>query len=276
MTTFTDELIQKSFEATGIFPANANVILNRFETEKPTTPPEQVIQVTESGEPTWLKAKSLVRSSVKDINSAEAQELVQHLHSLHVEKELLEHQLDGVKEALTRKKKLRNKQKVLPLYAHNLDWNGGAKWWSPSSKKEAEARQQAYEVYAAEQEAEKATERELKKTEKLLKKKRDEQARVRRAREKKERDERRAEERKAIDKRKAERARKKQERDAQKAIQMPTKGKRKASTAAEPATKRSRSAGVALRAPTVHEPSSAPAPTLNSRGRKILQPRKFW
>ena len=139
VTTFTNKLIQKSFKATGIFPANANVILNRFETEKPTTPPEQVIQVTESGEPTWLKAKLLVRSSVKDINSAEAQELVQHLHSLHVEKELLEHQLDGVKEALTRKKKLRNKQKVLPLYAHNLDWNGSAKWWSPLLKKEAEA-----------------------------------------------------------------------------------------------------------------------------------------
>ena len=58
---------------------------------------------------------------MKDFNSAEAQELVQHLHSLHVEKELLEQQLDGAKEALTEKKKLSNKQKVLLLYAHRLD-----------------------------------------------------------------------------------------------------------------------------------------------------------
>jgi hypothetical protein len=42
---------------------------------------------------------------VKDIGSAEAQELVQHLHSLHVQKELLEYQLDGVKEVLFEEKK---------------------------------------------------------------------------------------------------------------------------------------------------------------------------
>ena len=153
MKTFTNKLIQKSFQATGIFPPNADVILHRFNEERPATPPQQVIQVTKSGEPTWLKAKSLIRSTVKDFDSAEAQELVQHLHSLHVEKELLEYQLDGVKEALTEKKKLANKQKVLPLYAYTLEWHGGARWWSPSSKKEADAREAAYEAYTAEQEA---------------------------------------------------------------------------------------------------------------------------
>ena len=94
--------------------------------------------------------------------------MVQHLHSLHVEKELLEYQLDGVKEALSERKKLANKQKVLLLYAHTLKWHGGARWWSPRSKKEADARDAAYEAYAAEQEAAKATERELKKTQSCL------------------------------------------------------------------------------------------------------------
>jgi hypothetical protein len=65
--------------------------------------------------------------------------------------------LNGVKEALSDKKKLANKQKVLPLYAHTLEWHGGARWWSPRSKKEADARDAAYEAYAAEQEAAKAT-----------------------------------------------------------------------------------------------------------------------
>ena len=135
---------------------------------------------------------------------------MQHLHSLHVEKELLEQQLDGVKEALTEKKKLSNKQKVLPLYAHRLDWDGSAKWWSPSSKREADAHERAYEAYAAEQEAAKATTHQLKRTQELLKDRHDEQACVRHARGKKERDKRRAEEGKAIDECKAEKACKKQ------------------------------------------------------------------
>jgi hypothetical protein len=105
--------------------------------------------------------------------------------------------------------------------------------------------------YAAEQEAAKTTERELKKTQKLLKDKCDEQARVRRAREKKERDRKRAEERKAIDERKAEREHKKQARNSQKAVKKPAKGKRKALTATETAAKRSRSAGRAWRPPTM-------------------------
>ena len=277
--TFSVELVQKAFSATGLFPQDASKILNRFKPatpELPVTPPLQTAVSAASTSPDWLKAKALLRSIARPDAGPELAAAEQLIHQLHVLLELRNWELAGAKEALQERKKQKDKGKVLPLMYRDLNRHGGAKWWSPSSKQEADAREQAYEAYAAEQEAEKATERELKKTEKLLKKKRDEQARVRRAREKKERDERRAEERKAIDERKAERARKKQERDAQKAIQTPAKGKRKASTAAAPPAKRSRGAGGALRAPTVHEPPSVPAPTVNRRGRKILQPRKFW
>lgn len=74
------------------------------------------------------------------------------------------------------------------MYAHTLEWHGGARWWSPSSEEEADAREAAYEAYAAEQEAAKATERELKKTHKLPKENRDEQNAARPENEKKERD----------------------------------------------------------------------------------------
>lgn len=70
----------------------------------------------------------------------------------------------------------------------------------------------AYEAYTAEQEAAKAAERELKKTQKLLKDERDEQACVRRAGEKDEREKKRIQERKETDERKADRERKKPER----------------------------------------------------------------
>ena len=77
------------------------------------------------------------------------------------------------------------------MYAHTLEWHGGARWWSATSKIEADAREAAYEVYNAGIEAAKATKRELKKAQKLLKDKRDDQARVRRAREKDEQETRR-------------------------------------------------------------------------------------
>jgi multidrug efflux pump subunit AcrA (membrane-fusion protein) len=116
-------------------------------------------------------------------------ELMQYIYHLSVqnqllEHQLLEHQLQGTREALTEKAKMKDRQKVLPLYAHTLEWHGGARWWSPSSKAEADAREAAYEAYTAEQEAAKATERKLNKTQKLLKDKRNEQACVQCAREK--------------------------------------------------------------------------------------------
>ena len=110
------------------------------------------------------------------------------------------------------------------MYAHTLEWHGGARWWSPTSKTEADAREAAYEAYNAEQEAAKATERELKKTQKLLKDKRDEQARVRRARE-------RDEQKRRIQERK------KRERDSQKASKTTQKRKRKASLKVSPRKK---------------------------------------
>jgi hypothetical protein len=170
--TFTKKLVLKALEATGLFPQDADRILHRFKPatpEKLSTPPHQTALSTEPGEPPWLKAKALLRSAVVDSDSEVMGSLEQYIHHLSVQNQLLQHQLDGCKEALSDRKRMQDKQRVLPLYAHNLDWHGGAKWWSPSSKKEAYARQDAYEAYEVEQEAEKATERELKKTLKFLK-----------------------------------------------------------------------------------------------------------
>jgi hypothetical protein len=116
---------------------------------------------------------------------------------------------------------------------------------------------------------------ELRETTRKLKQKLEAEKVEKREKEKKERNERKAAERKAIDERKAERERKKQGRDSQKAIQIAAKGRGKVSTAAEPAAKRSCGAGGGARRSTVHESPSAPLPTLNSRGRRILQPRKY-
>ena len=99
---------------------------------------------------------------------------------------------------------------------------------------------------------------------------------MRRAREKDEREKKRIQERKEIDERKAERERKKRECDSQKASQTTQKGKRKVSQKAAPRKKQNRGSAAVRSSSVAHKEPSAPAPTLNSRGRKILQPRKFW
>ena len=259
-------------------PQNADKILHRFKQATPrrlTTPPQQTALSTESGEPPWLKAKSLLRSVVVDNNSEAIGSLEQYIHHLSVQNQLLQHQLDGCKEALLERKRMQGKQRVLPLYAHNLNWKGGAKWWSPSSKKEADARQDAFDAYEAEQEAAKATKRELKKTQKLLKQKQDEQKAVPQEREKKARDERKAAERKAIDERKAERQRLKEARDAQKAVQLSQKGKRTASQSAAPRKKQNRGAAGVRSDGVAHELPSEPPATHSNRGRKIVPPQRF-
>jgi hypothetical protein len=79
--------VLKAFEATGIHPPNADVILKRFKTLTPLslrTPLEQTGPATAPTEPDWLKAKTLLQSAVKDCYSAEARALEQKIHQLYV------------------------------------------------------------------------------------------------------------------------------------------------------------------------------------------------
>jgi hypothetical protein len=64
-----------------------------------------------------------------------------------VQLELAQYELRGIKEALAIKESVKDKKRVLLLYAHDLNWHGGAKWWSPLLKKEADARDAVFEAY---------------------------------------------------------------------------------------------------------------------------------
>ena len=167
VATFTEKLVLKAFSATGIFPPNANVILDRFDTKKLTTPEAQVIHAAGSEEPSWLKAKSLLHSVAKDKGSVEVGALEGILHQLSTQNELLQYELNGAKEVLTVKQKQKDQGKILPLMAHNIEWHGGAKWWSPSSRKEAEVRWEVQQRLEEEAEAAKATRKELQRKKKV-------------------------------------------------------------------------------------------------------------
>ena len=54
-------------------------------------------------------------------DEAAGRELMQYIHHLSMQNQLLEHQLQGAKEALLEKGKMKSKQKVLSLYAHTLE-----------------------------------------------------------------------------------------------------------------------------------------------------------
>lgn len=259
-------------------PPNADVILRRFRTPTPSpprTPLEQTGPDATPTEPNWLKAKTLLRSAVKDYRSAEAGALEQEIHQLHVQNELILHELQGIKQSIEDKKRKKAKQKVLPLYSHTLNRQGGAVWWSPHSKREADERDAAIEKYNLEQEAAKKTRQELQHQARLRKEKEKQEKRVAREEAKERREKEKAEEGAAIDARKAERERQKQARDAQQSIQLPNQGKRKAPRQLQPKTMKKRSGSAGRSQVVAHRPSPAPLPTYNSRGRKIAPPKRY-
>lgn len=276
VTTFTKTLVKTSFSATGIHPPNADVVLDKLKVPtppQPATPPEQTAITAAPTAPNWLKAKALLRRTVGGEGSTQLGPLEQAIHQLHVQFELVQHELNEAKEELKKQKKKPKQQKVLPLYTRQIERQGGAVWWSPSSKAEADARDRANQAYQEQLEMEKATKRELQVTKRLLKAKEDEEKRARRAIEKEERAQLKAVKDAEVAKRQAEKQRQKEARDAAKAIQLPQTSKRKASQSAAPRKKQKRGAVGSGSRPIAHERSPTPPPKLNRHGRKIA-PRK--
>ncbi|KAJ8110223.1 hypothetical protein OPT61_g6878 [Boeremia exigua] len=279
VTTFTKTLVETSFSATGIHPPNADVVLDKMKPPtpiEPATPPEQTAITAAPTAPNWLKAKALLRRTVGDKGSTQLGPLEQAIHQLHVQFELVQHELNSAKEELQRQKKKPKQQKVLPLYTRKIERQGGAVWWSPSSKAEADARDRANQAYQEQLEMEKATKRELQATKKLLKAKEDEEKRARRAMEKEERARLKAVKDAEIAERKAERERQKQARDASKSTQLPKQAKRKLPPAAGPRKKQNRGGVGGGSKPIAHERPPTPPPKLGRYNREITLPKKFW
>jgi hypothetical protein len=171
VSTFTKTLVEKSFSATGIHPPNADVVLDKFKLPtpaEPATPPGQTAVSNTPAAPNWLKAKSLLREVVGEEGYNQLGPLEQSIHQLHVQFELVQHELEEAKTELATQKKKLKKEKVLPLYTRRIVRQGGAMWWSPGAKREADARDRANEAYKEQLELEKATKAELQRNKKLL------------------------------------------------------------------------------------------------------------
>jgi hypothetical protein len=134
-TLFKEETILKAFEATGFLPLKPEVILKRI------NQPVQSGQSSNSNSSVlsasnWQKTKSLLGEVVTDKSDPWAQKLSQAFHRISVQKSLLTHKTQGLRQTLNNEKLCRKRGKAL-LLELTEEYYGGAVFWSPRKIKEA-------------------------------------------------------------------------------------------------------------------------------------------
>jgi hypothetical protein len=113
-TSFKEKTVLQNFKATGIFPMNAQVILEQFNKTQSNSPNTPISQ-HKGNDTSWNKLQFLYNNAVKDTSSASAKELSGALHSLQVNHELYIYKIQGLRQSLTTKRKHNKKGKLLDL-----------------------------------------------------------------------------------------------------------------------------------------------------------------
>lgn len=272
-STMRQELIVKSFSATGVWPMDADPVLKRFKNHPPQQDKDSEIGEVGDGD-SWRELRKVFDAAVADKAKVEAKRLAQGIHSLQVNNELLHEREDGLVDALTTKRKRKSKRTILSLSDDDTD-GGGAVFLSPRRRRKARKREAAKQDEAEELKLQKSRDRDLKAAAMLYKKQQAEAAKAARehaAEERREAKEARAEELAAA------RALKKQQRDAataQKSHDTGNRPKRKASHKASQKPRKRRRV-VAAQSGVDDSPSPAsPPPKISARGRQIKTPAKF-
>ncbi len=272
MTSFTEKNILSSFNATGVSPLNPNVILDRFTNNSSDTSSEASSEASCYSGEDWRSLDRVTKRALSSASEKDAAIVRRSLHHMAIQNQLLQGENEGLRDALTYKKKGEARSKPLDLLQHYEYW-GPNMLWTPRSFREAKTRLRLAQQERDAEDKKKTDMRELARAKKLYNEKIAEEKRAKRAREKEERDQRRAQERAEIDARKAQRQTDKEARDAQKAVQSSRRGKRKALQSAAPRKKQNRGGAAARSRRVAREPSPSPPATYSSRGRKI-KPRK--
>jgi hypothetical protein len=272
-STMRPDTIKKSFQATGVWPMDAEVVLKRFNNS--TSGQDEASALGHYGDGnSWRELRKIFDAAVADKAKIEAQRLEASLYSLQTQNELLHHENKGLTRALEAKKKHKKKSKTMDLQQRK-EYHGGAVFWSPRKLREARACEATKQDEDERARLQKTHNRELKAAATLYKKKQAEAAKVAR--------QQAAEERAKAKKAKAEelaaaRALKKQQRNAataDKSHDTPNRPKRKAShSSAKSPTKRCRVVAPASRVEAGPLPVSLPL-KISARGRQIKTPAKF-
>lgn len=271
-STMKPEMIRKSFQATGVWPMDADAVLKRFSNRTSRQDHDSELEHS-SGSDTRKKITDFLEELVEDKAKVRARELLERVESLQVNNKLLGEKNSSLRDALNTKNKHKKKRNHLDLQQRE-EYHSAGVFWSPRKLREANAREAVKQSEAERERLQKTHDKELKAVASLYRKKQAEAAKVAR--------QEAAEERRKAKKARAEelaaaRALKKQQRDAatsQKSHDTLNKPKRKAShKAANNPTKRRRVVGVRTEPETAPEPP--PPPTKSTRTRSVRPPKKY-
>jgi hypothetical protein len=104
-SSFKQSTILTAFEATGIWPMNSHVILNRFA----STPEAERSSSSRLSDSDWRKLDRLVRVAINDSYQSEARKLRSTVHHLSVQNELLKYERDGLRETVRERDEIEQK-----------------------------------------------------------------------------------------------------------------------------------------------------------------------
>jgi hypothetical protein len=167
-TTFKRATILKSFEATGVMPMNAEIVLQRFNNHSAQQDGDAEIGEHGNGD-TWDQLRNLFESAVTNRAGVEAKRLKGSLHSLQVQNKLLHRENEGLRDALYTKKKHKRQSKTLDLQQRK-EYHSGAIFWSPKKIREARAREAVKQQEEEAEKLRKADNKQLKESALLYKK----------------------------------------------------------------------------------------------------------
>ncbi|KAF1936818.1 hypothetical protein EJ02DRAFT_358257, partial [Clathrospora elynae] len=128
---FTKPLILKAFEATGLSPQNANIILRRFMTNNSDLNSTSSDN-SETTLSSWFTINCRLKKVVKDNADKKTKQFAQAIHYLICENKLVKHENEGLWQATTIKEKRQTHGKPFQPREEDLE-HGGAAWWSPGS-----------------------------------------------------------------------------------------------------------------------------------------------
>ena len=132
----TKENILSAFAATGISPLDPQRVLKRFNKITPDRSREGSVEAS-----TWRQINRDITSAIEaGLSSTEADSLRQSLHRIQIQNELLQHENDGLRDALIQKKRKPTSRKPMDLQQRK-EYHGGAVFWSPRKIREARTRQ---------------------------------------------------------------------------------------------------------------------------------------
>jgi hypothetical protein len=273
MSSFKEETVRKSFEATGIHPMNAEVILKRYKTA--TSSDGNDLGISAKGNrSSWRELHHLLDDAVEGGSGNSAEAVGVALHSLQVLNELLHHENKGLRTSLSTKKKRNNKSNTMDLQQRK-EFQSSAVFWSPRKVREACVREDMKQQEAEEGNLQKSQRKELKAAAALYKKQQLAEAKVERERIKEVKKKGREDKAKRLAASRAEKQRQKESENTQKALQLSQRGKRPASEKVAPKSKRARGA-VGLQVEVVAAEEAPPEPPKQSRTRTIRRPNRYF